>query len=100
MDALILRDLMGHKSLRTTLQYAQVNGESVKKAFRAFDRQRGKSRPEMAPWPPQKHPFSVPLKLPQSRNGAADWQPSCQINTYLSGHRHFRVSVFRLEMWT
>jgi integrase/recombinase XerD len=42
MDALILRDLMGHKSLRTTLQYAQVNGESVKKAFRAFDRQRGK----------------------------------------------------------
>ena len=42
MDALILRDLMGHKSLRTTLQYAQVNGESVKKAFRAFDRQWGK----------------------------------------------------------
>ena len=39
MDALILRDLMGHKSLRTTLQYAQVNGESVKKAFREFDRQ-------------------------------------------------------------
>jgi hypothetical protein len=29
MDALILRDLMGHKSLRTTLQYAQVNEESV-----------------------------------------------------------------------
>jgi site-specific recombinase XerD len=42
MDALILRDLMGHKSLRTTLQYAQVNGESVKKAFRAFDRRRDK----------------------------------------------------------
>ena len=42
MDALILRDLMGHRSLRTTLQYAQVNGESVKKAFGAFDRQRGK----------------------------------------------------------
>ncbi len=42
MDALILRDLMGHKSLRTTLPYAQVNGESVKKAYRAFDRQRGK----------------------------------------------------------
>jgi site-specific recombinase XerD len=38
MDALILRDLMGHKSLRTTQQYAQVNGESVKKAFRAFER--------------------------------------------------------------
>ena len=43
MDALILRDLMGHKSLRTTLQYAQVNGESVKKAFRTFDRQRRKT---------------------------------------------------------
>ena len=42
MDALILRDQMGHKSLRTTLQYAQVNGESVKKAFRAFDRNRRK----------------------------------------------------------
>ena len=40
MDALILRDLMGHKSLRTTQQYAQVNGESVKKAFQGFDRQR------------------------------------------------------------
>ena len=38
MDALVLRDLMGHKSLRTTQQYAQVNGEAVKKAFRAFDR--------------------------------------------------------------
>ena len=25
MDALVLRDLMGHKSLKTTLQYAQVN---------------------------------------------------------------------------
>ena len=43
MDALILRDLMGHKSLRTTLQYAQVNGDSVKKAFRTFDRQRRKT---------------------------------------------------------
>jgi hypothetical protein len=42
MDALILRDLMGHKSLRTTLKYVQVNGESVKKAFRAFDRQNGR----------------------------------------------------------
>jgi site-specific recombinase XerD len=43
MDALILRDLMGHRSLRTTLQYAQVNGESVKKAFRTYDRQRRKA---------------------------------------------------------
>jgi integrase/recombinase XerD len=38
MDALLLRDLMGHRSLRTTLQYAQVNGESAKKAFKIFDR--------------------------------------------------------------
>ena len=43
MDALILRYLMGHKSLRTTQQYAQVNGESVKKAFGEFDRQRRKT---------------------------------------------------------
>ena len=42
VDAMILRDLMGHKSLRTTQQYAQVNGEAVKKAFRAFDRNRRK----------------------------------------------------------
>ena len=40
MDALILRDLMGHKSLRTTQQYAQVNGKAVEKAFREFDRER------------------------------------------------------------
>ncbi len=33
-------DLMGHKSLKTTQQYAQVNGEAVKKAFRQFDRRR------------------------------------------------------------
>ena len=42
MDAMILRDLMGHKSLRTTQQYAQVNGEAVKKAFQGFDRQRSR----------------------------------------------------------
>jgi integrase/recombinase XerD len=41
MDALILRDLMGHKSLRTTQQYAQVNGEAVKKAFKMFDQNHG-----------------------------------------------------------
>ena len=40
MDAMILRDLMGHKSLRTTQQHAQVNGEAVKKAFWQFDRRR------------------------------------------------------------
>ena len=40
IDALVLRDLMGHKSLRTTQRYAQVNPEEAKKAFREFDRQR------------------------------------------------------------
>ena len=40
MDALILRDLMGHMSWRSTQRYAKVNGEAVKKAFREFDRQR------------------------------------------------------------
>jgi site-specific recombinase XerD len=38
MDALILRDLMGHRSLRTTQQYAKVNPEAAKAAFRAYDR--------------------------------------------------------------
>jgi site-specific recombinase XerD len=38
MDALVLRDLMGHKSIRTTLRYAKVNGEHAKRAFRQFDR--------------------------------------------------------------
>jgi site-specific recombinase XerD len=33
-----LRDLMGHKSLRTTQRYAQVNPDATRKAFRAFDR--------------------------------------------------------------
>ena len=37
MDALVLRDLTGHKSLRTTQHYAQVNGEAVEKAFRLLD---------------------------------------------------------------
>ena len=40
MDALILRDLMGHKSLRTTQQYAKVNPEAAQRAFREFDRKR------------------------------------------------------------
>jgi hypothetical protein len=34
----VLRDLMGHKSIRTTLRYAKVNGDRAKKAFREFDR--------------------------------------------------------------
>ena len=41
IDALVLRDLMGHKSLRTTQRYAQVNPEAAKKAFQEFDRHRG-----------------------------------------------------------
>jgi site-specific recombinase XerD len=41
MDALVLRDLMGHQSLRTTLQYAKVNPAATKAAFKAFDRKKG-----------------------------------------------------------
>ena len=40
IDAPILKDLMGHKSLRTTQQYAQVNPEATRRAFREFDRSR------------------------------------------------------------
>ena len=39
MDAFVLRDLMGHKSIRTTMRYAQVNPERVREAFRQFDRE-------------------------------------------------------------
>ena len=42
MDALVLRDLMGHQSLRTTLQYSKVNPAATQAAFKAFDRQRGR----------------------------------------------------------
>jgi len=38
IDAFVLRDLMGHKSVRTTLQYAKVNPERTREAFREFDR--------------------------------------------------------------
>ena len=37
MDAVVLRDLMGHKSIRTTMRYAKVNPERVREAFRQFD---------------------------------------------------------------
>ena len=37
MDALILRDLMGHKSLRTTQQYARVNPSVLQKAVRRYE---------------------------------------------------------------
>ena len=40
MDALVLRDLMGHKNIRTTMRYAQVNPERTREAFREFDRHR------------------------------------------------------------
>lgn len=40
MDALILHDLMGHKSLRTAQQYAQVSQAATEKAFLQFDRGR------------------------------------------------------------
>ncbi len=39
VDALVLRDLMGHKSLRTTLRYAEVSPERTREAFRQFDRE-------------------------------------------------------------
>ena len=39
MDALVLRDLMGHKSINTTLRYAKVNGEWTREAFRNYDRE-------------------------------------------------------------
>ena len=35
----VLRDLMGHKSIRTTLRYAEVNPERTREAFRSFDRE-------------------------------------------------------------
>ena len=38
MDALVLRDLMGHKNIRTTMRYAQVNPERTREAFQEFDR--------------------------------------------------------------
>ena len=45
MDVMSLRDLMGHKSLRTTQQHTRVSGEAVKKAFGQFDRGRGRDPP-------------------------------------------------------
>lgn len=38
LDALVLRDLMGHKNIRTTMRYAEVNPERTRKAFQEFDR--------------------------------------------------------------
>ena len=45
LDALVLRDLMGHKNIRTTLRYAQVNPERTRQAFREFDRQHTRKLP-------------------------------------------------------
>ena len=39
-DFLVLRDLMGHRNIRTTLRYAKVNPERTREAFRQFDRHR------------------------------------------------------------
>jgi integrase/recombinase XerD len=38
VDALVLRDLMGHKNIRTTMRYAEVNPERTRRAFKEFDR--------------------------------------------------------------
>ena len=45
MDALVLRDLMGHRNIRTTLRYAQVNPERTQQAFEEFDRQHTRKLP-------------------------------------------------------
>jgi len=45
MDALVLRDLMGHRNIRTTLRYARVNPERTRQAFEAFDRQHTRKLP-------------------------------------------------------
>ncbi len=41
IDSLALKQLMGHRSLRTTLQYAEVNPEAARAAFRRFESLRG-----------------------------------------------------------
>ena len=45
MDALVLRDLMGHRNIRTTLRYARVNPERTRQAFEEFDRQHTRKLP-------------------------------------------------------
>jgi integrase/recombinase XerD len=40
MDVMVLRDLMGHRNVRTTERYALVNPEAAKKAFKEFERER------------------------------------------------------------
>ena len=47
VDPVLLRDMMGHENIRTTLQYSRVNPERTREAFRAFDRKhsrRGKRK--------------------------------------------------------
>ena len=46
LDALVLRDLMGHRNIRTTLRYARVNPERTKQAFEEFDRQHIRKLPK------------------------------------------------------
>ncbi|OGG55925.1 MAG: hypothetical protein A3F84_09845 [Candidatus Handelsmanbacteria bacterium RIFCSPLOWO2_12_FULL_64_10] len=45
MDALVLRDLMGHRNIRTTLRYARVSLERTRQAFEEFDRQHTRKLP-------------------------------------------------------
>jgi integrase len=45
MDALVLRDLMGHRNIRTTLRYARVNPERTRQAFEEFDRRHTRKLP-------------------------------------------------------
>lgn len=46
MDALVLRDLMGHRNIRTTLRYARVNPERTRQVFEEFDRQHTRKLPQ------------------------------------------------------
>lgn len=42
VDTLVLRDLMGHRNVRTTERYAHVNPEATRRAFREFEREQAR----------------------------------------------------------
>ena len=42
VDPFMLRDMMGHENIRTTLQYSRVNPEKTREAFKSFDRKHGR----------------------------------------------------------
>ena len=44
VDPILLRDMMGHENIRTTLQYSRVNPTKTREAFKAFDRQHDRRR--------------------------------------------------------